>query len=129
MSEILIDENGVPYIEIPWCLKRYGKRNRLITSERSFEEVSNEPLARAIIDGFKYAEMLENGKFDTVLELAKHLNRDRSPVARMLSLVNLAPDIIKAVFDGTAPSSLTLNKAIYGFPDDWEEQKKFFGMK
>ena len=89
----------------------------------------SEPLAQAIIKGHQYARMLESGKFDTVLQLAQALKRDRSAVARTLSLVNLCPEVAKAVFEGTAPESLTLKKVFYGFPDDWEEQKRVLGLR
>ena len=61
-------------------------------------------------------------------ELAEHLKSDRSHVARTLLLVNLAPDIITAVMSGKAPGTLTLTKVLYGFPDNWQEQRKLLGM-
>jgi hypothetical protein len=72
--------------------------------------------------------MMESGKFSTVLELAQYLKSDCSYVARTLSLVNLAPDIVTAVMSGKAPESVTLTKVLYGFPDNWQEQRKFLGM-
>ena len=56
--------------------------------------------------------MLESGWYSTVLELAKALKLDRSYVARTLSLVNLAPDIIVAVMQGKTPPEMTLAKAV-----------------
>ena len=83
-----------------------------------------------------------------MLELAEHLKSDRSHVARTLSLVNLAPDIIMAVMSGKAPGTLTLTKVLLcraligalpehitlkslktGLPADWEEQKKFLQIE
>ena len=49
---------------------------------------------------------------------------DRSAVARTLSLVNLAPDIVTAIFNGTAPDTLTFAKLVSGIPDDWQEQSQ-----
>ena len=49
-------------------------------------------------------------------------------VARTLSLVNLAPDIVTAVMSGKAPESVTPTKVLYGIPDNWQEQRKFLGM-
>ena len=57
-----------------------------------------------------------------------------------LSLVNLAPDIIEAILNGIRPSpkatagqeepaKTTLFKLRKGFPEDWNEQRKLFGMK
>ena len=43
--------------------------------------------------------------------------------------MNLCPEVVKAVFEGTAPESLTLKKLMYGFPDDWEEQKRVLGLR
>ena len=37
--------------------------------------------------------------------------------------------MVKTVFEGTAPESLTLRKVMYGFPDDWEEQKRVFDLR
>ena len=58
------------------------------------EDIVQEPLPRALILAHQYADMMESGKFSTVLELAQYLKSDRSHVARTLSLVNLAPDIV-----------------------------------
>jgi len=49
-------------------------------------------------------------------------------VARTLSLVNLAPDIVTAVMSGKAPESVTLTKVLYGFPENWQEQRALFGI-
>ena len=67
-------------------------------------------------------------KFNNVLELANAVKIDRSVVARTLLLVNLAPDIVTAIFNGTAPDTLTFAKLVTGIPDDWQEQRKQFGM-
>ena len=77
---------------------------------------------------FAFIDRLESGKFSTVLELAQYLKSDRSHVARTLSLVNLAPDIVTTVMTGKAPESVTLTKVLYGFPDNWQEQRKLLGL-
>ena len=129
MSKIETDENGNIYLNIPWVLKRSGKRVIIIRPGMALDDFKNEPLAKAIIKAYQCVKMLETGKFDTVLELSQALKINRSPLAKTLSLVNLAPDIVQAVFDGTAPADLTLAKLFRGFPDDWQEQKKAFGME
>ena len=64
----------------------------------------------------------------TVLELARALKLDRSYVARTLSLVNLAPDIIVAVMQGKTPPEMTLAKAVNNLPEDRQEQRELFGF-
>jgi hypothetical protein len=63
-----------------------------------------------------------------VPELARALKFDRSSVARTLSLVNLAPDIIVAVMQGKAPPQMTLAKAVNTLPEAWQEQRELFGF-
>ena len=72
---------------------------------------------------------MESGKYDTVLQLSQALHLDRSAVAKKLALANLCPEVIEAVFSGTAPEGLNLNKVTKGFPDDWGEQKRLFGLE
>ena len=129
MGEIRMDEQGTAYMDVPWMLQKRGSRVRTVVPGMEFEDFKNEPLAQAIMKGHQYARMLESGKFDTVLQLAQALKCDRSAVARTLALVNLCPEVVKAVFKGTAPESLTLKKVFYGFPDDWEEQKRVFDLR
>ena len=65
----------------------------------------------------------------SVIELAHHLKSDRSHVARTLSPVNLAPDIVRLILEGKAPERFTLNKVLYGFPENWQEQRELFGIE
>ena len=129
MSEIKVDENGTPYLEIPWTLRRNGFRVQLIVPEMDTDAFRNDPLAQAIIKGHQYARLMESGKYDTVLQLSQALHLDRSAVAKKLALANLCPEVIEAVFSGTAPESLNLSKVTKGFPDDWGEQKRLCGLE
>ena len=58
----------------------------------------------------------------------RSLKLDRSYVARTLSLVNLAPDIIVAVMQGKTLPQMTLAKAVNNLPEDWQEQRELFGF-
>ena len=81
------------------------------------------PLQKAVIQGFQYRDMLESGKVATVSELAQKVKQERAFLFRVLSLVNLAPDIIEAILNGKEPATLTLSKLCKGFPEDWTEQR------
>jgi len=71
-------------------------------------------------------EQIVSGKATTMRQIAQVLNMDRSFVARTLQLANLAPDIVKAIWENRQPVSLTLDKLRRGIPDSWEEQRKLF---
>lgn len=129
MGKIKVDENNRVVLNVPWVLKRNGKRVMIIVPGMDLDDFKNEGLARQVIKAYQCTKLMESGKFDTVLELANALKIDRSPLARTLSLANLAPDVVNAIFTGTAPEDLTFNKLVKGFPDDWIEQKKVFGIE
>jgi len=86
------------------------------------------PLQKALVQGFQFRDALENGDVANVSELARREGQERAFLFRALSLVNLAPDIIEAILDGKEPSTVTLSRLRKGFPDDWDAQRKFFGM-
>ena len=130
MENIKYREDGTPVIVVPFKLRHLGYKQTIVVDEqnRTLEDIAQEPLPRALILAHQYADMMESGKFSTVLELAQYLKSDRSHVARTLSLVNLAPDIVTTVMSGKSPESVTLTKVLYGFPDNWQEQRKFLGI-
>jgi hypothetical protein len=130
MDNITYREDGTPIIVVPFKLRHLGYKQTIVVEDNncSIEDIAKEPLPRALILAQQYANMIESGKFSTVNELANYLKFDRSHVARTLSLVNLAPDIVMAIMSGKAPESVTLNKILYGLPDNWQEQHEFLGM-
>ena len=130
MGKLEKDKDGNKVIVVPFHIRHLGPRQSIVLDCGSkFNDVVNEPLPKSIILAHQYAQMLESGRYSTVLELAKALKLDRSYVARTLSLVNLAPDIINLILDGREPKTITLTKLRKGFPEDWEEQRRYFGIK
>ena len=127
MGKLEKDKDGNPVIVVPFHIRHLGPRQSIVLDCGSkFNDVVNEPLPKSIILAHQYAQMLESGRYSTVLELAKALKLDRSYVARTLSLVNLAPDIIVAVMQGKTPPEMTLAKAVNTLPEDWQEQREMF---
>ena len=84
------------------------------------------PIQMALIQAHQGMAKLISGKATTMREIAKEYKMDRSFVARTLQLANLAPDIVKAIWENRQPVSLTLDKLRRGIPDSWEEQRKLF---
>ena len=129
MGKLEKDKDGNPVIVVPFHIRHLGPRQSIVLECGSkFDDVVNEPLPKSIILAHQYAQMLECGRYKTVLELARSLKLDRSYVARTLSLVNLAPDIIVAVMQGKTPPQITLAKAVNNLPEDWQEQRELFGF-
>lgn len=123
--------NGNIAVTIPIRLKYDGHKTVIIQPEKADAELCEEemsPLQKALVQGFQYRDALENGEVVSVSELARRENQERAFLFRALSLVNLAPDIIETILNGTEPPTLTLSRLRRGFPDNWDEQRKFFGI-
>lgn len=124
--------NGNIKVTIPIRLKYDGCKTVIHQPEVEHAELDPEtmsPLQKAVIQGFQYRDMLKSGKVATVSELAQKVKQERAFLFRALSLVNLAPDIIEAIYNEKEPAKLTLSKLRKGFPEDWNEQRKQFGME
>ena len=109
-----------------------GRKTTLLIDEDCGKPLDKEnlsPLQKALIQGFQYQKYLEAGKGESVTELARKEHIDRAFLFRALSLVNLAPDIINLILDGREPKTITLTKLRKGFPEDWEEQRRYFKIK
>ena len=60
-----------------------------------------------------------------IYELVKRCRMSRERMGKILRMTFLAPDIIKAIFDGTYPKTLSLNKITeHEIPLLWSEQRK-----
>ena len=87
MDNVKYREDGTPVIVVPFKLRHLGYKQTIVVDEqnRKLEDIAQEPLPRALILAHQYADMMESGKFSTVLELAQYLKSDRSHVARIFS--------------------------------------------
>lgn len=130
--EIKFLPNGRLEVTIPVCLKHDGRKTTLLIDEdcgKPLDKDNLSPLQKALIQGFQFQKHLESGKIESVSVLARKEHMDRAFLFRALSMVNLAPDIINLILDGREPKNITLTKLRKGFPEDWEEQRRYFGIK
>lgn len=79
-------------------------------------------LLKALARAFRWQRMLEDGTYETLLELAKAEKINPSYVSRVLRLTALAPKIVEAILDGIQVPELTLARLLERFPVDWIEQ-------
>lgn len=104
-AKIEILKNGNLRISVPVALRRSNKNNYIITptaldgSDPDTPRPEDSPLARAIVDGHRYYRMIESGSAKNALEISRQTGVDRSHIGRLIRLVNLAPDIIRRVFE------------------------------
>lgn len=129
---ISTSESGVQ-VHIPMKMKRRGGRKEIIVPHSLQLAVPSRPVYQeALVIAFarahRWKEMLESGKYGSIIELATALGVDRSYMSRLLKFTLLAPDIVEAVIDGREPSGFAISKLIKAIPDNWEEQRKRYGF-
>ena len=57
------------------------------------------------------------------------VGKDTAYVARTVRLTLLAPEIIHAILHGTLKKSISMETLRKSWPENWEEQKKYFGLE
>ncbi len=127
VSDIVAEREQL-VVSVPLAMKRRGGRKQVIipsgaNSGASTQPSTNASLALTIARAHRWRELLEQGRYRSIRELAKELGVDNSYVARLLRLSLLAPDIIDVILDGTEPSGLSLEK-LYRVPMEWEDQRQ-----
>ena len=120
-------------IRIPYRFRRTGGRKEIIAPEGSESAFlppvrPDEALIRALVRAFRWQEMMESGKAESVKDLAVKEKIDPSYVARTMRLTLLAPDIVEAILDGRQPESLSVKKMRKPFPVEWNNQREHWGL-
>ena len=80
-------------------------------------------MVKAIARAFRWREMLENGTYATIAEIAAAEKINESYVGRVLRLTLLAPDIVEAILGGRQPAEMTLAVLMRRFPVLWSAQR------
>ena len=68
---------------------------------------------------FLYHELLDEGRYASISEMAAAERVDRGYLGTVLRLTLLAPDIVEAVLDGRQPQELALPRLLQPFSADW----------
>ena len=59
----------------------------------------------------------------SIRQLADEAGVTEGYVRHLLPLAGLAPDLVEAILDGAAPSTLTLDTLMHELPLDWAAQR------
>ena len=113
-------------ITVPSLLRRSSGKLEIQVESEDIPEQPMTPLKTAILQAHQGMAQLTSGKASTMQEIANKLKMDRSYLARTLQLANLAPDIVKLIWENRQPETLTLDKLSRGIPESWEALRKLF---
>ena len=123
--------NGNIEVTIPIYIRREGTRvsmNKNSENEKK-EDGDISPLRRRLIMGFQLLDKWEKYPLLSSTALAEEESMDRSLLSKILSLVNLAPDIIEGIMSDPPAFDFSVKKIFsHRLPADWNEQRKFLGL-
>ena len=118
-------------IRIPLTLKRHGGRKLVIVPEGNGVPVCSNSgpdntLLKALARAHRWRRMLEQGKVQSMAELAEAEKINPSYLSRIYRLTLLAPDIVETILDGRQPRTVQLADLIADIPDEWDRQREMF---
>ena len=117
-------DSGRITLHIPMRFKKKSGRKEVILPngldyDNKFSPVQS-PLAIAIARAHRWLQLLEDGKFSSITELAEAVGVDPSLVRRNLNLTLLSPGMVRRVMDGMEPEGVSLEGLlISGLSVDW----------
>jgi hypothetical protein len=83
------------------------------------------PLLKAIGLALYWQQLLDNGSFSSMEDLAQREGRDISTVSRIMHLGLMAPDLVDTSLAGLLPRTLTLKwLQRHRLPNDWAAQRQ-----
>lgn len=133
-SDVTADGRTIT-VRIPISIRKRGGR-KLILAPDGISETWTSPcrridsaMVKAIARAFRWREMLENGTYATIAEIAVAEKINDSYVGRVLRLTLLAPDIVEAILNGQQPAGLQLPALMKPLPIDWAAQRRQMGAR
>jgi hypothetical protein len=119
-------------VRVPISIRKRGGRKLVLAPDGTpggghlFYQRADSALVKAIARAFRWRDMLENGVYATIKEIAAAEAINESYVARILRLTLLAPSIVESVVDGRQPPQITLPALLRRFPALWQVQRSTF---
>jgi hypothetical protein len=123
----VMDDGRTVTVRVPISVRRRGGRKLVLTPTGAslaapVHRRIDSAMVKAIARAFRWREMLEDGTYATIREIAGAEKINESYVGRVLRLSLLAPAIVEAIIDGTHSPELTVPVLMRPFPVAWNEQ-------
>jgi hypothetical protein len=129
-----IDDSASVTVRVPISIHRRGGR-KLVLAPNGMNVTAaparrhiDDAMVKAIARAFRWREMLENGEYATIREIANAEKINESYFGRVLRLTLLAPELVEAIFNGRQPDRLQLEALMKRFPVGWTEQRVAFRL-
>jgi site-specific DNA recombinase len=123
-----VNGDGQLSLEMPIQTKKVDGHCRIVHPFGG-DTPKQDSIIRAIRRAQLWEGMLCDGEAKNVAELSKKVGFKEGYVRQLLTLNNLAPDIVSAILAGNEPDGLSLARLRRGFPDNWAEQRRALGFE
>lgn len=117
--------DGTMRVEIPMRFKhRSGRKEILLPDSTTAEpaDATQETLVIAVARAYRWLALLEEGRFNSVGELAEAVDIDPSLLRRHLALTSLKPDLVRQILDGVEPEGVSLKHLLKGVDVVWGDR-------
>lgn len=129
---------------IPWTLVKRGVKRQVITPidapeqfqveatvERQERKAAQDtPLIRALGLAHHWQRLLDDGKVQTIADIAQMEGIDVTQVRRLLRLVLLAPTLVEMIVVSNEQASINLEFVLRrAIPSNWQEQQAMLSAK
>jgi hypothetical protein len=111
-------------VHIPLKFAMRGGRKTIIGSvpQTAPQMRFDDSILRAIARAHRWRQLIEDGTYATITELAQDKDVNQSYACRLLRLTLLAPSIVEAILDRRG-THLTLDKLMKPLPESWDDQR------
>ena len=83
-------------------------------------------LVKALARAFRYQNLLDDGRYASISEMAAAERIERGYLGSLLRLTLLAPCLVEAILEGRQAEGVTLPALMEPFPTEWSDQKDIF---
>lgn len=117
-------------VRVPVTIRRRGGRKRVLTpdelpvaSAARDGAAAGSTVIKALARAFRWRELLENGTYATIEDVAAAERINTSYVSRVLRLTLLAPEIVETLLNGRFKAGA--EQLLKPFSMSWPDQKRF----
>jgi hypothetical protein len=118
-------------LTVPTELQQQGQERHLIIATDKPVANRDPVLIKALTRAYQWFELLKEGQVESIAEIARQEKLTRSYISTLLPLAFLAPDITEAIFAGSQPVGLNLDRLLRlrSLPSEWTAQRVVLGFK
>jgi hypothetical protein len=113
-------------VRIPIAIRKRGGKKLVLAPDGktapSFSRRIDNSMVKALARAFRWQELLENGTYATIAEIAEAERINETYVGRILRLTLLAPEFVQLIVEGRQPATVELATLMRPLPARWPDQ-------